>query len=345
VIRLAVIIGLILAAPAFAAAADRNEIFQQLMRHPARRPATWSEWAAKPAAQRVAPAPPVLLDYLHKDNENQGWAERPTTAGVDPAFYIDVAAALSGMPEIVKRHFEAHAIGVFLVRDLGGTAYGEMLVEDAKVRRGLIVLDVGSLDRVANAWATWRERSPFSDSESIQIEATIERDADDTRAQAIQYILLHEIAHLVGAAQRQHPDWNDKNADPANYPFSRLSWRMDGKAPASRHDSAFPLSAKVGYYKFKAASLKSEDIERVYRQFGQSGFVSLYAATNMFDDFAETYAMYVHVVLQRRPWQLRIRQGDRVVMQIDRPILDERCKQKLEYFEKFFGRDTPGGRQ
>jgi len=344
VIRLAVVIGLALVAPALAAAADRDEIYQQLMRHPARLPATWSEWAAKPAAQRVAPAPPILLDYLHKDNEHQGWAERPDAAGIDPAFYSDVAAALSGMPAIVKRHFEAHAVGVFLVRNLGGTAYGEMLIEDAKVRRGLIVLDVGSLDKAANAWATWRERSPFSDSESIQIEATIERDADDTRSQAIQYILLHEIAHLVGAAQRQHPDWN-KNEDPANYPYSRLSWRMDGKAPASRYDGAFPLRAKVGYYKFKAASLKSEDIESVYRQFGRSDFVSLYASTNMFDDFAETYAMYVHVVLQQKPWRLVIRQGDRELMRIDSPILEERCRQKLDYFEKLLGRGPPGGRQ
>lgn len=343
-VRLAVAIGLVLVAPALVVGANRDELFRQLMQHPARQPSTWSEWTTKPADQRIAPAPPVLIDYIHKDNEQQGWTERPEPAETDSTFLSDVAAAIAGMPAIVKRHVEAHAVGVFLVRKLGGTAYGEMLREDARNRRGFIVLDVGSLEKTANEWATWRERSPFSDSDSIQIEASIEGSADNTRSQAIQYILLHEIGHLVGAANRQHPEWNNME-NPAKYAFSRLSWRTDKGKPKSRHDDAFTLRAKVVYYKFKAASLKSGDIESVYRQFAASDFVSLYASTNMFDDFAETYAMYVHVVLQKKPWTLLIKRRDEVLMRIDRPILEERCKQKLEHFDKYFGQQMSDRRQ
>jgi len=45
----------------------------------------------------------------------------------------------------------------------------------------------------------------------------------------------------------------------------------------------------------------SSDIEPVYRELLNSDFVSLFAATNPFDGFAQSYAMYVHVVLQGKP--------------------------------------------
>ncbi|MEE8542198.1 MAG: hypothetical protein V3S66_11110, partial [Desulfobacterales bacterium] len=64
--------------------------------------------------------------------------------------------------------------------------------------------------------------------------------------------------------------------------------------------------------------------------------VSLYAATNMYDDFAETYAMYVHVVLQNRPWKIRIMKEGQTVREITNPILDKRCESKRVYMDKMF---------
>ena len=39
----------------------------------------------------------------------------------------------------------------------------------------------------------------------------------------------------------------------------------------------------------------------------RTSFPTLYAATNPWDDFAESFANYVHVVLLRKPWRVQVR--------------------------------------
>ena len=61
------------------------------------------------------------------------------------------------------------------------------------------------LKRAANEWATWKESSAFSGNISYRLEAVIEEKESDDRIQAIQYILLHEIGHMVGFAKGGTP--------------------------------------------------------------------------------------------------------------------------------------------
>ena len=314
-----------------------------LTEHAALRLETWNDWLQRSPRERVAAAPEVVLDFLRKDNALQGWSERPDAANIDASFVDDAASALENMPSQVLRHFIDHAVGVFLVRNLGGTAYSELLKDYRANKRGFIVLDVGSLARAANEWATWRERSPFADHREVELVATIEPSQSNNRSKAIQYILLHEIGHLAGAAQAHHGSWRE-NSDPAAFPFSALSWtRVNGKA-ASNADDGFRTRAAVHFYKFGASKLTSRDIEPVYRELVNSDFVSLFAATNPFDDFAESYAMYVHVVLQGKPWNVQLWKAGSVIMDVDRPIFERRCRLKRQYFDRLFGA-TPVARR
>jgi len=308
-----------------------------LTEHSALRLETWKDWLQRSPRERVAAAPEVVLDYLRKDNALQGWSERPDAADLDPSFVRDAASALESMPPSVLKHFIDHAVGVFLVRNLGGTAYSDLLKDYRANKRGFIVLDVGSLARTANEWATWRERSPFAEYSQVELVATIEPSQSNDRSQAIQYILLHEIGHLVGAVQAHHGSWRE-DSDPAAFRFSALSWtRVNGKTVGNT-DGRFRTRAAVHFYKFAASKLTSSDIEPVYRQLVNSDFVSLFAATNPFDDFAESYAMYVHVVLQGKPWSVQLRKAGAAIMDVDRPILQMRCQLKRQHFDRVFGR-------
>jgi len=308
-----------------------------LTEHSALRLKTWNDWLLRTPRERVAAAPEVVLDFLRKDNALQGWRERPDAANIDASFVDDAASALESMPAQVLKHFVDHAVGVFLVRNLGGTAYSDLLNDYRANKRGFIVLDVGSLARTANEWATWRERSPFADHRVVELVATIEPSQGNNRSKAIQYVLLHEIGHLVGAVQEHHGGWRG-NSDPTEFPFSALSWtRANGKTVSST-DDRFRTRAAVHFYKFAASKLTSSDIEPVYRGLLNSDFVSLFAATNPFDDFAESYAMYVHVVLQGKPWNVQLWKAGSVIMAVDRPIFQRRCQRKRQYFDRLFGR-------
>ncbi len=48
--------------------------------------------------------------------------------------------------------------------------------------------------------------------------------------------------------------------------------------------------------------------------------------------------MYVHVVLQGKPWNVQLWKAGAVIMDVDRPILERRCQLKRQYFDRLFDR-------
>jgi len=318
-------------------AADEEALLKELEQHQARLRSTWSGLLGKDIKERIQPAPDIIIDYLRKDNELNGYTERPEKAKVDPSFLADIHGAVDELPKVVRNHLEAHVVAVFLVEELGTTGYGELLKNFDENRLGFIVLDVDFLNRKANEWISWRENSPFTDKGVYAVEAEIELEGNNSRKAAIQYILLHELGHLVGVAKGAHPDWF-AGGDPKHWPFTKLSWLahesvFKGK---SKYDSFFSNRDKLKFYTFQKAPLKSEAIDDIYRKLSRTDFVSLYAATNMYDDFAETYAMYVHVILQNKPWIIRVMRKGKAVREIREPILENRFIKKKEYMDELF---------
>jgi hypothetical protein len=285
----------------------------------------------------VLPAPAVLIDYLNIDNQYQGYTERPQPAKGNSGFVTDVTDAVMGIAEPAIHHVRKHLLAVFLVTDLGSTAYGELLNDFGENKLGFIVLDVNALNRSANDWITWRERSPFAGGGPQRLSAAIAPASADTRAAAIRFILLHEIGHVVGVAHAAHPSWN-KGGNPLGYEFANISWKRGIKKNiVSRFDDRFPLRRHIGYYRFDNAALEGKQMADAYEQLLATDFVSLYAATSMHEDFAESYAMYVHVILQDQTWQVAIKDQDGTVLQEMRnPILAERCRAKKAYLDRLF---------
>jgi hypothetical protein len=318
-------------------ATNKKALLRELKEHKARSASTWSEFTGKSIRDRVLHAPDIIIDYLRKDNQFQGYKEQPQKPAIDPEFFSDIINAVVEFPKAVRNQIDKHLVAVFLVEELGGTAYGELLNDFDNNKLGFIVLDVISLNRKANEWAAWRENSPFAMSGMYVIEAEIEPKENDNRKAAIQYILLHEVGHLVGVAKGAHPNWFE-GGHPQKWPFTKLSWLTleRGFKGKSKFDETFTNRNKLKFYSFRDAPLSSKEIDETYWQLSKTNFVSLYASTNMYDDFAETYAMYVHVILQKRPWKIRIKKEDEPIRDITNPILDKRCKNKKRYFDEMF---------
>lgn len=317
--------------------ADKESLLKELRQHNARSASTWSEFTGKGFKDRILPAPDIIIDYLRKDNQLQGYQEWPKKPEIDPEFLADIVNASAELPEVVRDHMNEHVVALFLVEELRGTAYGESLRDFNNNKLGFIVLDVGSLNRKANEWISWRANSPFAMKGIYIIEAEIEKKTNNYRKAAIQYILLHEVGHLVGLAKGEHPNWFT-GGHPQKWPFTKLSWITieRGLKGKSRYDEIFTNRNKLKFHAFQNASLTSEDIGETYDQLLKTDFVSLYASTNMYDDFAESYAMYVHVVLQNRPFKIKIIKEGITVKVITNPILEKRCYNKKRYLDIFF---------
>jgi hypothetical protein len=283
--------------------------------------------------------------FITLDNVKNGFPDRPRAALMEADFAKDLRDAFAELPPEVRRLFDQRLVGIYLVDSLGGSGYTDTVL-DAQGRpvAGMIVLDASVLKHhTANGWATWKENTPFKRDGRFKLEARIEQEADNNRKNAIQYILLHELGHVLSIGGNIHPSWNGepKGVGPvAQYGFFNLSWKIDAQANkyVTHFDGEFAQRRNVAYY--FGAKLGADEMAPTYAALARTNFPSLYAATHPADDFAEAFASYVHVVLMRRPWQVTISRGGEVLRVADSCWEEPRCAGKRKLLEELLARQA-----
>jgi hypothetical protein len=322
---------------------DRSCVFEARKTSEVRTRAYWRDWLARPLSERVGPAPEAMLVYTTLENIIEGFRDRPRATLVPPDLRADFDQAFASLPAKVKELLQPKLAGVFFLENLGSTGFtlqatGGWLKNDV----GVIVLDMSILKSYkANQWATRKENTPFRADARHRLEATIEHPAGDSRANAIRYILLHEAAHVIAVGEKFHPDFfaslpREKELQ-AKYPFTWESWRSDPNAGkwSSVFDSQFGLRRDVVYY--ATPKLELAGAENIYERLTQTSFPTLYAATNPFEDFAESFVSYVHSVIDKRPWQIRLYRDNELAKTVELCWGQARCERKQKFMEQLLG--------
>jgi len=319
---------------------DKECAGKALLGHAVTRLAYWQAALAKPVEQRTGVAPPELIEYLNYDNIKNGYPDRPRAAKLSADFLQDVQHALAEIPPEVKRLLAPKLAGIYFVDRLGGTGYTDAIFDSAQnAVAGYIVLDASVLSqRSANAWATWKENTPFAARPGFKLTAEIETQRGNNRKNAIQYILLHELGHVLSINEYFHPFWGLAPKDiPSsdNFPFFGLSWTVDRTKNqfVTRFDSSFPQRKDVVYY--FGAKLAADQMIATYDNLERTNFATLYAVTQPGDDFAETFANYVHTVLMQKPFAIRIYQQGKLAKVYGPCWAEARCAEKRKLLERF----------
>jgi len=318
---------------------------EERLKNPAKSRAFWSEAMKKPVLQRIGIAPGELIAFHNLDNIAAGIPNRPRRPEVNNDFLADVRMALADLPPQILKLIEPKLAGIYLVQDLGGTAMTDY-IDGGWFRRdiGWIALDAGVLSRYnANAWATWKENTPFKQGPGFSLEAVIENPANDNRRNAIRYILLHEIGHILSIGEKIHPRWDRRSPTPLDeFPFAKLSWEaVVGRNPYASHfdHTVFRDRSSVVYY--FGAELPAQKMAATYGALERTNFPTLYAATNPGDDFAESFASYVHTVMQNRPWEIRIFADAKPAKTYRACWKEPRCAEKRKLLEQILGLPRP----
>ncbi len=328
--------------PAGCAARDGDALRAAMAAHPVRDQAWWDgAWRATPLARRVAPASPEVIDYIELDNALWGIEGRIETAPPPAAIGPALEAIEKDLPPRLAELLRDFLAGVFTVSGLGSSGY----IEEIKDARGrvaavFLVLDVAVFQgRTANAWATWREGSFFTPWQDDQprLFMRIAPPGDDTADYAVRYILLHELGHCLGIASGVHPSWNDTAPnDLGAYPFVGLSWKVEKGTYVRRYRDDFPY--KMRLYAFDAAMFSPVDMPDIYAAWsGKTDAPSLYASVNPFEDFAESFAIYQHVLREGRPWSLELEMPQGEVREYRGCFQSGSCPDKLAFMAKWFG--------
>lgn len=300
----------------------------------------WQDNLKKPIHQRIHGAEREVLTYLRIDNQLSGYPEYPVAEPEPDPYIQDITDALKELPAEVKNLFTSKLAGIVLVNDLGGTGYSEIIKDPSgNSVAGFIVLDSKALDQKANQWATWKENTVFHTTYDVAINVTIENPLENNRKNAFQFILLHELGHILSIGEQFHPPWGVtlstamRNLTP--YRFTRFSWTM-----SPNHDSlislfdttTFPSRKQIHFY--FGPKKPASDAVSIYKQLETTNFVTLYGATNVFDDFADGFATYVHSILMHKPYEIVISVKGKPVQSFQLCWQKSRCHQKKQFFDQ-----------
>ena len=300
----------------------------------------WRETFAKPVEQRIGPASPEMIDYVTQDNIKSNIANRPRIPRLAPDFARDMQDAFDELPAVIKRLLSSKLAGIMLADDIGGTGYGEEIVDArSKPVAAFVLLDSALLSgQTANAWATWKENTPFKPQPGYELVAEIEAKSDDNRKNAIQYILIHELAHVLSIGENIHPPWTSNPKDlqsGSDYPYFSLSWTAQnaGDRYATLFDASFPQRKDVVYY--FGAKLAGEQMIDVYNALEATNMPTLYAVIHPADDWAEAFVTYVHTVLMKKPFRISLYQHGKLAKEYKACWTEKRCEQKKIIIEHY----------
>jgi hypothetical protein len=295
-----------------------------------RRAAFWGDaWRDQPLDERVHLLPAAAVPSL-----------RAMMSGIAPATnaeYVvqDLQAAIDSLPESVRRLITDHLIGVYLVEGLGGSKNAHnlgMALEVSGLWRQhvgtVILIDRDETDMRANQAMSGLEYVPSGDYRGVTVQARLARRDADTRSTTLRYVLLHELGHLIDYEQGITPARFSYGASREGCGFTCLSWLKPDRHRYSRRIDTAMRSIHNGQLDAYVSALPE-----TFKDLAQSNFPSLYAATQPQEDFAESFAQYVHTVLLGQPWDLTLRVNGTIKAQLGACFLDRRCPGKKAYFD------------
>ncbi len=333
-------------APEVCKGTERECALQAGQNHAVKKLAFWQPTLKLPLSQRIGPAPPELIDLLRLDTIAQAIPSKPRAPTLTPEFINEVASAFDELPQAVKNLLTTKLLGIYFIEDIGGTGFTDMVYDAiGNPVAGFVVLDPSVLmKQKANDWASWKENTPFMPGPEFRLTAEIATAGQNNRKNAIQYILLHELAHVISIGGTIHPRWDIAPKDVPSllsYSFFQLSWgrSKDGNSYESLFDKDFPQRKDVVYY--FGARLAAGQMLRIYENLERTNFATLYGATRPGDDFAEAFVTYVHTVLMKRPFAVRVYHGKKVVKVFKACWGEPRCADKRKLLEKLLGVGAP----
>lgn len=309
-----------------------------------RRASFWGDdWRGRPLEERIHILPGDAVASLRDELSGRRFASKVAPAGAAEYVLADLRAAVAQYPESVKRLVSEHLIGVFLVEDLGDSENTHnlgMALEVLGLWRQhvgtVIFIDRDETDMRANLAMAGMEYVPTGDYRGVSVESRLARRNENDRATTLSYVLLHELGHLIDYERGITPGRFNYGAQRDSCGFTCISWRRTGEhRHAARLDKAM-ASVRAGDYERYLGALPD-----VFRDLADSDLPSLYGSTLPEEDFAESFAQYVHTEMMGRPWELILRVDGTIRGRLGACFADRRCARKQAYFDALLGE---GGR-
>ncbi|WP_244244968.1 hypothetical protein [Leptospira koniambonensis] len=255
------------------------------------------------------------LDYVNELNRVDGFTESPSPIKNFDTFKSTLLDALNSQKGPVASLLKNKLLRIYVCENLGGSAVTGIVRKNGKSIGGFVILDTNTLNRNANDWISYKENSTFQKG-NIKIRIRIEEEKQNTKVNALSYILLHEFGHILSETENIGPSFFLPKRSYKNFEFYKGVWKSEKVAYLD--DSTFSLRPQIRFY---SGSLSlDENWEKIYPILSVTPFPTLYSATNADDFFADSFVSYVHVILEKKPWELEILKNDKPIFKMENGI-------------------------
>ncbi|BDA79695.1 hypothetical protein LPTSP3_g26250 [Leptospira kobayashii] len=276
------------------------------------------------------------LDKVHTQtlvslNKIDGYEEIPEKSDKEELFAAKLALIHKSLPEKVSVLMDRYLYGIYFVKNLGTTGVTGIIRYNKEPIGGIVFLDTDFLNRTANDWATFKEKSVFTEPEGKQIRVILEKEENNTDVAALEFILLHEFGHILATVESHAPDYSETKRDYRNLPFFKGIWI--GESVSEFDEDDFTERKKIKFYGKEKINLIPEGLN-LYKKLHDLPFVTLYAATNADDSYAEAFVSYVHMVLQGRPYEVQLTEPNAKSIIFRNGILRDEGEQSRKFFDK-----------
>lgn len=234
------------------------------------------------------------------------------------------------LPKKIQTVTDQYLYGVYFVENLGSSALtGIVRSENGDPLGGIIFFDTEYLAHGINTWASKKEESAFLP--DFGQKYTVELSKTDTREETLKFLYYHELGHILATVLRQAPDYSEPKRNFSIFPLFEGVWISE--LEATYDQTFFPERKKIRFYTNSPKLVTFPEGKLIYKKLKNTAFVSLYAATNADDTFAEAFAQYVHVVLEGKDVNVRFQSLGNEEIVSENLILKEGARRFREYFQ------------
>ncbi|WP_411821863.1 hypothetical protein [Leptospira sp. 'Mane'] len=312
-------------------------------------PNPYADWSLNdPGLQRSSLSFPLAetwdgrvrtLDKVHTQtiielNKIDGFTEVPEKSDKEDLFSKRLSLIRKNLPEKVSILMDRYLYGIYFVKNLGGTGVTGIIRYNKEPIGGIIFLDTDLLNQPANEWATFKEKSVFTEQEGKNLRVILETEENNTEVAALEFILLHEFGHILATVESHAPDYSVVKRDYRNLPFFKGIWI--GETMSEFDEDDFAERKKIKFYGKEKINLVPDGLN-LYKKLHDLPFVTLYSATNADDSYAEAFASYIHVVLQGKPYEVHLVEPNAKSVIFRNGILRDEGEQSRKFFDKIFG--------
>ncbi len=239
---------------------------------------------------------------------------------------------------------------IFIEKQLPATAYADSYKNaDGETIGAIMGIRQSVLDQNLSLthWATWKEQLSFGGvSDSYTILPNLPHIQTATKATVNDFlysVVTHEFGHILdfanglnrtGSCQPKLFPLQYQECEIAKNTWGSISW-VTTSAPLVQNE--FSNRDGLCFYGCGENPLQENVITQVYASLSQTDFISLYASTNPWDDFAESLAYYMMDSRLNASYIIDTKQGTQYDMMWK--LKSTRFSQKYDFIEKFLARD------